>query len=207
MNESHEALSWFTSFTDVDRGPTARICCTAGSSSAQGADSSLLPAVLRRLAALPSRTGAAPSPTAFEQTLAASFIVSADMAHAVHPNYAGKHEAAHHPHLNAGPVVKVNANQRYMTNSAGLALLQAVARRARVPLQLFVGSNSQPCGSTIGPMLAANLGVRTLDLGNPQLSMHSVRETGGVYDVDYGVRLLRQFFEDYAELGAKIFVD
>ena len=129
-----------------------------GSTSAQGADSNLLPAVIRRLSVL--KAGA--SPTAFAQTCAASFLLSADMAHAAHPSYPAKHESQHHAQLNKGPVVKVNANQRYMTNSPGIVLLQEAARRAEVPLQLFVASNAVPCGSTIGPMLAAKLGMRML---------------------------------------------
>ena len=82
-------------------------------------------------------------------------------------------------------MIKINANARYATNSPGIVLIEETARRARVPLQLFVVRNDSSCGSTIGPMLSAALGTRTLDLGNPQLSMHSIRETGGIYDVDY----------------------
>jgi aspartyl aminopeptidase len=199
-----------------------------GSKSAQGADSDLFPAVLRRLSALPSplahvsnspdsdesyenlsrkNTHTEGTSTAFEQTLATSFLVSADMAHSVHPNYAAKHEANHRPEMNRGTVIKVNANQRYMTNSPGIVLLQEVARRASVPLQLFVGRNDVPCGSTIGPLLGSKTGIRTLDLGNPQLSMHSIRETGGSHDIEHGIRLFAAFFEHYGELEAKILVD
>ena len=143
-----------------------------GSLSAQGADSSFLPAVLKRLSTLrkpPAKQGKAAdhksnhgSPEAFEQMCADSFILSSDAAHAFHPNYAQKYEAAHHPLINGGPVLKVNANQRYMTNAPGQTLVKELARRAGVPLQLFVVPNGSPCGSTIGPMLAGKLGVRTL---------------------------------------------
>ena len=175
-----------------------------GSTTAQGADSNLLPAVIRRLSVIGPGSD---KETAYEQTLATSFLVSADMAHSVNPNYANKYENDHKPEMNKGTVIKINANARYATNSPGITLIQEVARKKKVPLQLFVVRNDSSCGSTIGPMLAASLGTRTLDLGNPQLSMHSIRETGGVYDVDYGIRLFEGFFEHFGELEGKIFVD
>ncbi|KAI8671619.1 hypothetical protein NCS57_00637700 [Fusarium keratoplasticum] len=190
-----------------------------GSTSAQGANSNLLPSVIRRLSVLPGNRDTASEgsyeavhhegeeATAYEQTLSRSFLVSADMAHSVHPNYAGKYEASHQPAMNGGTVIKINANQRYATNSPGIVLLQECARTAGVPLQLFVVRNDSPCGSTIGPGLAAKLGMRTLDLGNPQLSMHSIRETGGTADVGYGIRLFKEFFEKYGSLEPKILVD
>ena len=175
-----------------------------GSNTAQGADSNVLPSILRRLSVLGAEDAGT---TAYEQSLASSFLVSADMAHSVNPNYSSKYESEHKPEMNKGTVIKVNANARYATNSPGIVLLQEVARRAQVPLQLFVVKNDSSCGSTIGPMLSAALGTRTLDLGNPQLSMHSIRETGGVYDVDYATRLFQSFFENYSELEGKIIVD
>ncbi len=177
-----------------------------GSNTAQGADSNLLPAIVRRLSVL-TDDEVEPSNTLYEQTLASSFLVSADMAHSINPNYAGKYESDHKPEMNKGTVIKINANARYATNSPGIVLLEEIARRAKVPLQLFVVRNDSSCGSTIGPMLAAALGARTLDLGNPQLSMHSIRETGGVYDVDYAIKLFESFFEHYSELEGKILVD
>jgi len=210
-------------------------CCfdheEVGSTSAQGANSTLLPAVVRRLSVLPAmhdsssdrsyekfgREAELDLATAYEQTLSTSFLISADMAHAVNPNYTQKYESDHRPAMNKGTVIKVNANQRYMTNAPGIVLIQEIARRAKrsqnsksstgVPLQLFVVRNDVACGSTIGPMLAAALGTRTLDLGNPQLSMHSIRECGGVYDVEHAVRLFESFFEHFAELESKILVD
>lgn len=106
----------------------------------------------------------------------------------------------------ADPII-VNANQRYATNSPGIVLLQEVAKKAGVPLQLFVVRNDSSCGSTIGPMLSAKMGVRTLDLGNPQLSMHSIRETGGTYDVEHGIKLFASFLSNYTALESKILVD
>lgn len=190
-----------------------------GSQSAQGAHSNLLPSVIRRLSVLPGCKDAASDgsyeavhhegeeSTAYEQTLSRSFLVSADMAHAVHPNYAGKYEASHQPAMNKGTVIKINANQRYATNSPGIVLVQECARKAGVPLQLFVVRNDSPCGSTIGPGLAAKLGMRTLDLGNPQLSMHSIRETGGSADVEHAVKLFDQFYESYGRLEPTILID
>ncbi len=184
-----------------------------GSRTAQGADSNMLPAIIRRLSVLPADPkkvtldDIADTVTAYEQTVASSFLISADMAHSVNPNYAAKYEPDHRPEMNKGTVIKINANARYATNSPGIVLLQDVARRKGVPLQLFVVRNDSSCGSTIGPMLSAALGMRTLDLGNAQLSMHSIRETGGVYDVEYAIRLFESFFEHFSELEDKIFVD
>jgi len=151
-----------------------------GSQTAQGADSNLLPAVIRRLSILPgdSTCPALPSTSAYEESLIKSMLWSCDQAHAVHPNYGAKYESSHRPNMNSGPVIKVNANSRYATNSPGIAMTQEVARQAGVPLQLFVVRNDSSCGSTIGPMLSAALGMRTVDMGNAQLSMHSIRETG-----------------------------
>lgn len=214
-----------------------------GSTSAQGADSNMLPAVLRRLCCLPAAAAAHSDgdsassdktwqkisadedhSTAYEQTLASSFLISADMAHSVNPNYAGKYEQDHKPEMNAGTVIKINANVRYATSSPGIVLLQECAKRAEpgsfrppgsssqregagVPLQLFVVRNDSSCGSTIGPMLSAALGVRTIDVGNAQLSMHSIRETQGSYDVEHGINLFASFFSHYGELEPKIVVD
>ncbi|PYH90876.1 peptidase M18, aminopeptidase I [Aspergillus ellipticus CBS 707.79] len=184
-----------------------------GSRTAQGADSNMLPAITRRLSVLPSSTaGDADLATAYEQTLSTSFLLSADMAHGVHPNYSVKYENDHRPQINKGPVIKINANARYATNSPGIVLLQEVARKAGengegVPLQLFVVRNDSSCGSTIGPMLSAKLGARTLDLGNPQLSMHSIRETAGTYDVAHSINLFTSFFKHYASVAKTIFVD
>ncbi|GIJ87470.1 hypothetical protein Asppvi_006376 [Aspergillus pseudoviridinutans] len=185
-----------------------------GSRTAQGADSNLLPAVIHRLSVLPSSSSDQDDlSTAYEQTLSTSFLLSADMAHAVHPNYAAKYESDHRPEINKGPVIKINANARYATNSPGIVLLQEVAQKAAenggegVPLQLFVVRNDSSCGSTIGPMLSAALGARTLDLGNPQLSMHSIRETGGTYDVGHSIRLFTSFFKHYSSVSKQILVD
>lgn len=177
-----------------------------GSVSAQGADSSFLPDILGRLAApgtIPGDSGV--------QTMAkmcsASFLLSSDQAHGVHPNYERFYEKDNRPRVNGGPVIKINANQRYATNSRGIVLIKQIAESARVPLQLFVVRNDSPCGSTIGPMLSAKLGLRTLDLGNPQLSMHLIRETGGAHDVARLTALFEGFFGKFGDVDAKLECD
>lgn len=179
-----------------------------GSSSAQGADSNLLEAVITRLAAgqlkgdeSSSRLGHASM--AYE-TYAKSFLISADMAHGIHPNYEAKHETLHRPALNKGPVIKVNANQRYATNSPGILMVQNAANMGNTPLQLFVVRNDSPCGSTIGPILASKLGMRTLDIGNPQLSMHSCREMCGSADIGYAVDLFTNFLANYTAIDKAV---
>jgi aspartyl aminopeptidase len=182
-----------------------------GSLSAQGADSSFLPNIVDRLTKLTANPevdlkGELPS-SYFLTTMAKSFMISSDMAHGVNPNYTENYESYNVPHLNDGPVIKINANQRYVTNSAGIVLLKKIGNMAKTPLQLFVVRNDSPCGSTIGPMISAKLGVRTLDLGNPQLSMHSIRETCGSEDIEKLILLFESYFENYNAIEDSIFVD
>ena len=108
--------------------------------------------------------------------------VSADNAHAVHPNYRERHDPDHQPIVNRGPAIKLNSNQRYATSARSAAMLQRVFDEAGVPSQVFVSRNNMPCGSTIGPITATRLGIETVDVGVPQLSMHSARELCGVDD-------------------------
>jgi aspartyl aminopeptidase len=128
------------------------------------------------------------------RVFAGSSCVSADMAHAVHPNYADRHEPDHRPLPNAGPVVKVNANQRYATDAKTAAMFQSSARRAEVDCQTFVSRNSQPCGSTIGPITATRLGIPTVDVGCAMLSMHSARELCGAQDAQLFRNVLASYF-------------
>ena len=102
-------------------------------------------------------------------------LVSADMAHAVHPNHPERHDGVHAPRLNEGPVVKTNASRRYGTDAETGAYFRALCRLEGVPVQEFVSRADLACGSTIGPLVAAGVGVRTVDVGNPMLSMHSAR--------------------------------
>ncbi|AQZ14921.1 APE4 (YHR113W) [Zygosaccharomyces parabailii] len=180
-----------------------------GSASAQGADSNFLPNVIERLATLKGDSTDVSEPlqkSYILETFAKSFFMSSDVAHAVHPNYLNKYESQHKPIIGNGPVVKINANQRYMTNSPGIVLVKQLADKVKVPLQLFVAANTSPCGSTIGPILASKTGIRTLDLGNPILSMHSIRETGGSADLGLQIKLFREFFEQYSTIESNIIV-
>ena len=156
-----------------------------GSASTAGAGGPLLERVLAKVAA------GFGDPA---EIIADSIQVSADAAHAVHPNFPGKHDPTHHPLVNKGPVLKINANQRYASNAATETEWILACRAAGVPHQTFVGNNAVPCGSTIGPISATRLGLPTVDVGVPLLSMHSARELCGVDDMDYFVRALTAFY-------------
>ncbi|KAJ1980570.1 hypothetical protein H4R34_002409 [Dimargaris verticillata] len=163
-----------------------------GSMSAYGADSALLETTLKRLQSphsYPSLAFASANPLAFEQSIHHSYLVSADMAHAVHPNYVEKHEARHRPLMHNGVVIKINANQRYATTAPTSAVLKSLAQAHGLRMQEFVVRNDSACGSTIGPMLSAKLGLRTIDVGCPQLAMHSIREMAGADDVGHAIQL------------------
>ncbi|MCX4789065.1 MULTISPECIES: M18 family aminopeptidase [unclassified Streptomyces] len=159
-----------------------------GSGSHTGAQSPLLERVLGR-----SVTARGGSPEDWSRALSGSFCVSADMAHAVHPNYAERHDPGHHPLPNGGATVKVNVNQRYATDSTGMAVFAAACERAAAPWQPFVSNNAMPCGTSIGPLTAARLGVPTVDVGVPGLSMHSARELCGAADPGHLAAVLGAF--------------
>ncbi|SFS08577.1 aspartyl aminopeptidase [Agrococcus baldri] len=128
------------------------------------------------------------------RALASSWCVSSDVGHSVHPNYAHKHDPVVQPLLGAGPILKINANQRYATDGAGAAAWHAWCAQAGVQSQSFVSNNTVPCGSTIGPITATRLGIRTVDVGIPILSMHSARELAGVSDLFDLTRAAEAFF-------------
>ncbi|MCL7941012.1 M18 family aminopeptidase [Halomonas sp. ATCH28] len=162
-----------------------------GSASACGAQGPFLGDVLRRVSDQLGEAGE----EGFIRLIQASRLISCDNAHALHPNFPDKHDAAHGPVLNGGPVIKVNASQRYATSSATAALFRDLCRAAEVPVQSFVTRADMGCGSTIGPITASELGVPTLDVGVPQWAMHSIRETAGARDVEYLTRVLTAFFD------------
>ncbi|MDH5307608.1 MAG: M18 family aminopeptidase, partial [Myxococcales bacterium] len=161
-----------------------------GSRTAQGAAGTLLAEALERIA-----TGVPGGERqAGARALAHSMLISVDTAHAVHPNYADRHEPGHRPLLGRGPVIKRNANQRYASDARSAGLFRDLCRRAGFEPQHFVSRNDLPCGSTIGPISAARVGLATVDVGSPLLSMHSCREMAGAADVGPMIDVLRLFF-------------
>lgn len=160
-----------------------------GSRSAQGAGGSILEDVLARIVA-----GAGGDAQDRARAISASWLVSADMAHAVHPNWADRHEPGHRPKIGAGPVIKTNVNQAYATDADTAGLFTALCHEVGVTPQQFVVRSDLGCGSTIGPISAARVGIRTVDVGNPMLSMHSCREMAGTADVAPMIDVLTAFF-------------
>ncbi|WP_369370733.1 M18 family aminopeptidase [Promicromonospora sp. Populi] len=157
-----------------------------GSASRSGAAGPFLEDVLVRIA---TSLGATAEERA--RAFAASLHVSSDVGHAVHPNYPERHDPANHPVAGGGPILKINANQRYATDAHGAAAWNAACATAGVPTQEFVSNNTLPCGSTIGPISATRLGIRTVDVGVPILSMHSARELTAVVDPWYLARAMK----------------
>ncbi|SDL71874.1 aspartyl aminopeptidase [Modicisalibacter muralis] len=164
-----------------------------GSASTCGAQGPFLADVLRRVHAQFDNAHEGDGEESWFRLLQASRLISCDNAHALHPNFPDKHDAAHGPAINGGPVVKINANQRYATTSATAALFRDLCREVGVSSQTFVSRADMACGSTIGPITAAELGIPTLDVGVAQWGMHSIRETAGSRDPDYLIRVLTAF--------------
>lgn len=156
-----------------------------GSASTTGAEGPFLQSTLARICG---------SDDVLQRALSHSMLVSADNAHGVHPNFSDRHEPEHRPMINDGPVIKINNNQRYATNSETEALFRQACIKAKLPVQTFVVRTDMGCGSTIGPITATQLGVRTVDIGVPQLGMHSIRELAGVEDQHTLVKSLKAFF-------------
>ncbi|WP_030271120.1 M18 family aminopeptidase [Streptomyces sp. NRRL B-24484] len=161
-----------------------------GSESDTGAQSPLLGNVLERT--VYARGGTAEDRA---RALAGTVCLSSDMGHAVHPNYSERHEPGHHPMPNGGPILKVNVNNRYATDGVGRAVFAAACEKAGVPWQTFVSNNAMPCGTTIGPITAARLGITTVDCGIAALSMHSARELCGAEDPYLLASALKAFLE------------
>jgi len=172
-----------------------------GSQSAYGADSTILPEAIDRI------SKALPHPDTVPAIIRRSILLSCDMAHAQHPNYKSKHEAKHAPTIHGGPVIKHNANQRYATTIESALIVSELAKKHQITAQQFVVRNDSLCGSTIGPILAAKLGMRCVDLGIPQFSMHSIRETAGTADLVHTTELLKHFFREFADFDKTIYTD
>mmetsp|Transcript_78299 Transcript_78299/g.162655 ORF Transcript_78299/g.162655 Transcript_78299/m.162655 type:complete len:479 (+) Transcript_78299:87-1523(+) len=166
-----------------------------GSQSCTGAEGATLPSWIDYL------LGSLEVPTmARPGIMSRSFLLSADCAHGVHPNYAAKHQSEHRPDFHKGIVIKTNANQRYATTSLTSSLFREVCKKANVPVQDFVVRNDSPCGTTIGPIVSAKTGIRTIDIGAPQWAMHSCRETCSTNDCGHLLTLCSGFYETFREI-------
>lgn len=193
--ESGDVFSKENTFVDVISLFDHEEC---GSVSFQGADSAFLVENLKRIFNL--LASKEQKPDDLEAAMQRSFIISADMSHAIHPNYSEKHQQNHQVKMNAGIVIKTNNDQRYATDVVSASLIRILAEKNEVPIQDFIVKNDSPCGSTIGPMISAKTGIKTVDIGAPQLSMHSVRETAGILDTVYYDRLFKGFFKDFEKI-------
>lgn len=173
---------------DSNSQPSMLVCTDheeVGSQSSCGAQGPFLQDVIERLAS---------DSEIRKQMIRQSLLISADNAHALHPNYSDKHDQQHGPRINGGPVIKINANQRYATNSETSAQFRRICDSVDAAYQLFVVRSDMGCGSTIGPIVASEVGVPTVDIGCPQWAMHSIRETAGVEDAQTLNRVLKAFY-------------
>ena len=193
-------LSCFTGLTslvEADNNHTNLLVCNdheeVGSASFSGAEGTFLRDVLERITN-PGEDR--------RRTFARSLLISTDNAHGIHPNYPDKHESNHGPILNKGPTVKFNANQRYATNSETAGYFKALCQSVDVPIQEFVNRADMTCGSTIGPITAKEIGVKTLDVGVPTFAMHSIRELAGTEDAYNLMLALKALYCDGGPLGA-----
>ena len=186
-------LSCFTglmAMTETSNPGSKLLVCTdheeVGSTSACGARGPFLQSVLERIAG---------SHENYVRMVDKSMMVSADNAHAVHPNFIDKHDDNHGPEINKGPVIKTNSNQRYASNSDTSAMFKQLCKKADVPVQPFVVRSDMGCGSTIGPITASEIGVKTVDVGVPTFAMHSIRELAGRWDAYYLYRVFKEFYQ------------
>lgn len=162
-----------------------------GSNTVKGADGSFLSDMLTRIA-----LSVGMNSEDYHRALSKSFVISADMAHAYQPNFPNAYEPEHKVFVNQGPVIKINANRRYASDSISEAMFARWCEQAKIPYQKYAHHSDLPCGSTIGPMTSAKLGLRTVDVGNPMWAMHSARESAGVIDHYYMIEAMKCFFLD-----------
>jgi len=160
-----------------------------GSTSPKGAEGSFLTDTLQRISWAMTNDA-----DGFPRALAHSFMVSADMAHAYQPNFPAAYEPEHKVWVNQGPVIKINANQRYSSECISQAMFMDCCQQTQTPYQQYSHRTNIPCGSTLGPLASAQLGIRTVDVGNPMWAMHSIRESAGVLDHQYMIHVLNYFF-------------
>lgn len=168
-----------------------------GSQSFTGADGETMPRWMERILG-----GLSVSESKRMEVYARSFLLSADCAHGLHPNYAGKHQPEHRPDFHKGIVIKSNANQRYATTALTSAIFAEVCEKAGVPCQWFAVRNDCPCGTTIGPIISSKLGIRAIDIGAPQWAMHSIRETCATSDAAHLLNLCQGFYESFRDIDS-----
>lgn len=182
---------------EADTSVSSMLICTdheeVGSTSCCGAKGPMLQQFLERLL---------PEVDERVRVIDRSLMISADNAHGIHPNFMDRHDENHGPLLNRGPVIKVNANQRYATTSESSAMFRILCEQADVPVQIFVARTDMGCGSTIGPVVASEVGVKTIDVGVPVFAMHSIRELAGSHDAWYLYLALVGFYQHVKTLGS-----
>ena len=182
-----------TSLIDSNDEHASLLVCNdheeVGSASTSGAQGPFLKSVLERM--ISAELGGADD---FERTIRQSVLLSVDNAHGVHPNFSDKHDEEHKPQLNSGPVIKINANQRYASNSRSVALFKSICEQEGIPHQSFVMRSDMACGSTIGPITASGIGVDTVDIGLASFGMHSIRVLAGAEDGVLLFRLIEAFY-------------
>ncbi|MDO8893600.1 M18 family aminopeptidase [Nitrosomonas sp.] len=192
----HAGLQALLDDTILNNAESTLVCAffdheEIGSESHIGAVGSFLSDVLQRISIA---TSAEREDTA--RAMAQSFLISADMAHAYHPNFPSAYDADHKVFVNKGPVIKSNANRRYSSESVSIAHFIQWCEEAGIPHQRYTHRSDLPCGSTIGPIASAKLGIRSVDVGCPMWAMHSIRESAGVQDHTYMIKVLKRFFSD-----------
>ncbi|BGP12920.1 hypothetical protein JCM10213_004339 [Rhodosporidiobolus nylandii] len=194
-----EGLIKSSQSADPSDGRVSLIACwdheEVGSVSAFGAESNFIESVMERIA-VAFKAEDESAAEAYQRSLASSYLLSCDVSHACHPGFMEKHEENHRPLINSGIVIKTNSKQRYATTSQTVFPLRRVAAEAEVALQDFLVRNDCACGSTIGP-LVSKIGLRTVDIGAPILSMHSIREMAGTKDMQSLIDLFEKFFERF----------
>ena len=191
------AYTSMTGFLEGGNPESVTVCCIfdneeVGSSTKQGADSTFLSDTLERINGCLNRT-----PEQYKMAVASSFMISADNAHAVHPHHMDKADPTNRPHMNHGPVIKYNANQKYTTDSVSAAIFKGICEKAQVPCQTFANHSDQPGGSTLGNIANAHVSLNTVDIGLAQLAMHSPYETAGTKDTWYMIRVLKEFYNTH----------
>lgn len=191
------AYTSMLAFLEGGNADTVSVCCVfdneeVGSSTKQGADSTFLSDTLERINDCMGRNS-----QQYKMAVACSFMISADNAHAVHPHHMDKADPTNRPHMNHGPVIKFNANQKYTTDAISAAIFKSICEKAEVPYQTFANHSDQPGGSTLGNIANAHVSLNTVDIGLAQLAMHSPYETAGTKDTWYMIKVLTEFYNTH----------